>query len=141
MEFIGKEKRIYHGIWIAFVAFVVFPLAFFFLLRFAINHYNNYSEDLLNSLALGFAALVGFLFGMICLVCGLIQDMFSAFLKRIRERFEYFDFISKEGNSWYFHEFIHDGGIIMWLFLLILVIYALLSLAGFSYFFTWYYSL
>ena len=125
MEFDGKEKKIYHGIWIPFVLILLVPVGIFFLCFGGLSHFTqHYSDDLLLYTCLSIAFFCGFLFGLICLLSGFIHEQFLLLIDRIRDTFDYFKPFSKDAIKWYFYNFKKDGGIIIWIFLLILVGFA-----------------
>ncbi len=138
MEYEGKEKRVYHGIWIPFILIVLVPTGCFFLFYWAIGHFSKLPQDALIKMCLGFAGLEGFLFGMICLISGFIHDLFLAMINRIKDTFEYFTPFSKDAFKWYFYQFKQDGGIIIWVFLLLIIAFLIISIYGFTSFMDWY---
>lgn len=135
MEYYGKNKKPYRGIWIAFIAMLAVPVAFFALFYFAIMTKVTVNNQYAFYISLSFSALVGFVFGVICILTGLISDLFAAMVARIKETLTYFGLFSKDGLKYYFNEFIHDGGPIMWGFLLLMGIFAVVSIIGFANFF------
>ena len=141
MEYYGKKKRVYRGIGIAFAALIGLPLALFVLFYWAIALHNSYPQEVIIYISMAFAGMAGFIFGITCLIAGFVHDIFIAMIDRIKDVCEFFDFGSKEAFAWYFNEFIHDGGIILWLFLLIMGGLLASSILGFSNFFNWYFSL
>ena len=140
MEYMAKEKRIYNGIWIAFVVILLMPVACFFICYTQIGRYFNYPQDMLIKLCLGIAGLEGVFFCFLCTFHGFVHDIVLAWFRRVKETIQYFPPFSKDAFSWYFYNFLHDGGPIFWIFVAILIAYALTSAYGFSTFFTWYYK-
>ena len=138
MEYEGKEKKVYHGIWIPFIILILVPIGLFFLFYWAVCYFSKLPQDSLIKMCLGFAGLEGFLFGLICLISGFIHDLFIAMIDRIKDTIEYFPLFSKEAFKWYFYQFKKDGGIIIWIFLLLLTIFAAISIYGFASFMNWY---
>ena len=136
MEFYGKEKRIYNGIWIAFIALAAFPAIIFWLLHWAISYRTSSTPEQALFMSLGFAGLIGLLFSMICVFSGLLSDLFEDMIKRIRETIEFYGFFSKDGFSYYWHSFIHDGGPVMWGFIIFTLAYAGVSAFGFIKYFS-----
>ena len=123
MEENGKKINLYRGIWIAFTAMFVLPILTFILFYFILNIF---------SLALALSSLIGFLFGVSCWIAGFTKDLFAAFKDRVRETHELFDGIfTKDGFKWYFGRFIEDGGIVLWLFFLIIIAFGVVSAISF----------
>ena len=137
MQYQWKEKKVYHGVAIPFIIFIVFPIGMYFLFRFFISHYNSLPDFALNNMALGFAGLTSTIFGLGCLLSGIIYYQFVAMITRIKETIYYYGFGSKEGFKWYFGEFWRDGGIIMWLFFLVLAADVVITTIGFTNYFSW----
>ena len=135
MEYYGKNKKPYRGIWIAFVTMFLVPVAFFALFYFAIMSKITVNNQYAFYISLSFSGLVGFIYGVICILSGLISDLFSAMVTRVRETLTYFGLFSKDGFKYYIHEFINDGGPIMWGFLLLMGSFAVISIIGFANFF------
>ena len=136
MEFQGKEKRPYHGIWIAFIAMIAFPAVIFGVLYWAVSNKTSYSHDEIFYMLLGFVGAIGVFFCVILILTGMIGDLFEAMIKRIRETHDYYGLLSKEGFSYYWYNFFHDGGPIMWLFFLVMIGYAVTSVLGFIKYFS-----
>ena len=141
MEYYGKKKRLYNGIPIAFVVMIFVPVFFFFLFYGVFNRFFDYPNDIKIAMAIGFSMLVGTIFDIICIACGFLTDLFASMIERMRNFKEYYGKISKESLSWYFSEFVHDGGPIMWIFLLIMIATIFASAFGFGYFLSWYRSI
>lgn len=140
MEFEGKEKRVYHGIWIPFLLIILVPTICYIGFYLCFSRFTDHSQDIVIKMSLGFSGLIGVLFCLICLISGFIHDLFVAMINRIRDVFEYFKPFSKEANRWYFEQFKQDGGIIIWIFFLLLFSFLAISIYGFTAFFSWYNS-
>lgn len=139
MEAQGKKINIYRGIWISFIAMISFPTGAFFLLYAIIDRYFDYPQIVTINYCLALAGAIGFFFCLICLLTGFIKDLFAALIDRIRETREFYDRIfSKEGLKWYFLRFKEDGGIIIWIFFLITLIFLGISIYGFVTTFTYF---
>ena len=138
MEYDGKEKKVYKGIWIPFLCMIFVPAICFALFYGVFTRFTSHPQDIVIKMSLGFSGTIGFLFCMICLVCGFIGDLFTAFINRIKDTVEFFKPFSKEAFHWYFYQFKRDGGIIMWLFFLFLIAFAIIGVYGFVSFFSWY---
>ena len=141
MEYYGKNKKVYKGIWISFLFLILVPFSVFFLFRYVFVRFYSYPEDITNSLSIGFAGTIGFLFSAFCLVNGFIQEMFLGLIQRIKDTISYFGFGGKGALSWYFSEFIRTGGPLMWLFFLIWAANIVVAVIGFSNFFSWYHAI
>ena len=141
MEHQGKEKNVYKGIWIAFIVLLMVP-AVFFLLFFSVIKSNYEGQKLENLIyaSLTFSCAVGFLFCLVLIFTGFIKDLFVALIDRIKETFEYFTPFSKDATKWYFYKFWKDGGIIMWLFLLTMVAYLVITIISASKTLDWYFT-
>ena len=141
MEHYAKEKKIYKGIWIPFIVMVLVPAIFFVVLYFAIMNNVTTNQNYVLYICFSFSGLVGFLFGIICILSGLISDYFAAMINRIKETVEFYGFFTKRGFSYYFYEFIRCGGPLMWAFLLVIAGFAVMSAIGFVNFFQVYKSI
>ena len=142
MEFTGKEKKVYKGIWIPFLIIVIVPFAFYFFFHYILSKFEvPYPEHVMFYMSIGFAGVVGSAFGFSCLFSGFVHDIFLAMINRIKDTLEFFDFGSKEAFKWYFSEFINDGGIILWIFLLELAANVFIMLFGFINFYNWYFAI
>lgn len=139
MEYYGKEKRLYHGIWAPLILIIVIPVALFFFFKAVFLRFASYDIYPLNNMSLGFAGLVTSLFGISCLLSGIFYDLFKAMINRIKETLEFFDFGSKEAFSWYFYEFVREGGIILWTFILFTIANIVMTIIGFFNYFNWYF--
>ena len=140
MEHSGKEKRVYHGSGFIFLMAFIFPASIFALLLYVFTKFTNYTFDVNLYMSLMFGGICGFIFCLSCVIAGLIHDPFEAFIERIKEVFAYFKPFSKEANSWYFYQFKKTGGIIMWLFFLVILLYAAIATYGLVNFMQWYSS-
>ena len=141
MEHYGKEKKLYHGIVIPFILIVLVPIVLFILFRFVITQFVYYEDMIANYMAMTFTGIVTFLIYLYFIFWGFIHDLFIAMIDRIKDVFEFFDFGSKEAFDWYFYRFKQDGGIILWLYLLIFAANIVMCLFGAFSFFNWYNSL
>ena len=90
------------------------------------------------NICLGIAGICGFCFCMICMLNGFVHDIFLAWIRRIKETIAYFPPFSKDAFKWYFYNFIYDGGPILWIFLLIIVVYTIIGAYNITAFCTWY---
>ena len=140
MEYYGKEKNVYQGIWIAFVVMFIAPVVSFFIVYNSMMRFNNCPEEVIIKISIGTAGIVGVAFCFICLFHDFAHDLFGAFINRIKDSIYYFPPFSKDGIKWYFYQFIHDGGPIMWVFLLIMAFYAFLAVFGVKSFVDWWQS-
>ena len=138
MEYEGKKKSLYRGIWIPFVLMVAVPTILYFVFYFAIGTFSTLPHHIVVDVALGFAALVGTLFMISCWIAGFLSGFFSAWFKRIYMLFTNIKIFKGKAIRWYFEDFVRTGGIILWLFFLFLILNILLSLFGFISFFVWY---
>ncbi len=120
MEYYGKNKKIYNGVWFPFITILVFPVIVFFLFKYVFTWTGRESEA--DKLAFAFASLCAVFFDLSCMAHGFIHDCFIGFVRRIKETLEYFKPFSKGSWSYYFHMFIEDGGPIMWIFILIFAV-------------------
>ena len=118
MEYYGKEKRPYRGIWIAFINMIIFPIMIYGLFYWAMTSKTTLPHDEIVYMCLGFAGLVGLIYSIICILVGMIGDLFEAMITRIRETIQFYGFFTKRGCKYYWYNFIHDGGSIMWGFFL-----------------------
>lgn len=135
MEYYGKERKVYRGIWAAAIAMFAFPAAIYGLLYWAISVKTSYTPQEITYMCLGFAGLVGFLYCFTLILTGTISDLFENLVKRIRETFEFYGPFSKDGMSYYWYSFFHDGGPVLWGFFIFMFGYAGVSAFGFiSYF-------
>ena len=141
MEHLGKEKKPYHGIWIPFILMLILPAGVFCLLYFVITRYQSGSTAYAFSISLALSFLVGFLFAISCLIAGFLHDQFVALAVRIKDTHDYYGLLTKEGIKYYFGEFIHDGGPIVWIFFIITIALAVVSAIDFVQFFQQYYSM
>ena len=106
------------------------------LLYWAITSKTSLPHDEVVYMCLGFAGLVGFLYSIICILVGLIADLFEAMITRIKETLQFYGPFSKDGFKYYWYNFFHDGGPIMWGFFLFMLANAATSVFGFVKFFT-----
>ena len=135
MEYYGKEKNYYHGMWIGFLIMILFPATMFGAFFLIFNAIDKYSVNQAIYMSFGFAGLVGFVFAIICIFAGFLRDLLSALFNRIRDTIEYFGFFSKDGIKFYFREFIIGGGPILWTFFILMFAYLGVSIYGFISFF------
>jgi len=138
MEHEGKEKKVYHGIWIPFLFIVLVPVICFLIFFFVLTNVTDHPQDIVIKISLGFSGIIGVLFALICLISGFIHDVFLAFVDRVKEVFEFFTPFTKEATRWYFYRFKEDGGIIFWIYFLLLISFLAVGIYGFVAFFTWY---
>ncbi len=138
MEQNGKKINIYRGIWIGALVQILVPIAAFFLLYAVIDRYFDHPKMVTIHICLAYTGIIGACFVGLCFFRG-IGDLFAAFLERIRETRELFGGIfNKDGFHWYMHKFLEDGGILIYVQILMILIYAAISVYGFVNFFNWY---
>ena len=138
MEHYGKSKRIYHGIIIPFIVMIVLQVGLYFLFYYAIKQFSKQPDFVIANISLGFAGLIGVLFEIICVIHGFIYDPFVAFLKRVGNLFANFKIFKKKALAWYWDDFKENGGIIIWVFLLIFLATLFVCIFGFTRFAIWY---
>ena len=138
MEYYGKEKRWYHGVWIGFVAAIAFPAILFAVFYVVSSIYETINRFYAFYIALAFSGLAGFIFAITCIMTGFTHDLFVSMIDRIRDTREFYGFFTKDGLKYYLHEFVYCGGPILWLFLLITASFAVCSIIGFANFFQFY---
>lgn len=129
MEYYGKNKKVYKGAPFAFIFMIVVPVVFYFLFYFVLIKANT-TPSLAIYVSLALAGLIGVLFDLICIITGLISDLFTGFIHRIKSTFSLFKPFEKGAASYYFNQFIEDGGPLLWAFLLILALTIAVTIYG-----------
>ena len=135
MEYYGKNKNYYRGIWIGFLIMLLFPASLFALFFVIFNSLERYSLAQIIYMCFAFSGLAGFGFAILCILSDFLRDLLSAMVDRIRDTAEFYGFFSKDGIKYYFHEFIIGAGPILWTFILLMFTYIGLSIYGFISFF------
>ena len=118
MEHYGKNKNPYKGIAIPIIIAIGLPIGMYFFFYPFLNVKNN-TPTMAMYMSLSFAGLVGVLFDLICFFHGLLSDLIQGLFLRIKETISFFGFFKKGAMSYYFSCFMHDGGPILWIFVLI----------------------
>ena len=122
MEELGKHVNPYRGLLICFIVMIAAPVAGFLIIQRYMDIY----------LAIGLSGTIGFCFTVICWICGFLRGLFQALIDRVRETRDFYGGIfNKEGFKWYFTRFFEDGGIIIYLFFLLMLTYVGLAIFGF----------
>ncbi len=141
MEHIGKERKLYNGIAIPFILILVIPVGFYYFFNVIFTKFTDHTAEVIIYMSLGFAGLVGTLFNTIFIIDGFIHDLFISFIMRLARLFSEIKVFKKKAFAWYFEDFKENGGIIIWIFLLIYVATLCMCIYGFSKFGMWYASL
>lgn len=131
MEHYGKEKKVYSGIWIPFILIIAVPTVNYFLFFWAISQFSKLDNTLVMYTSIAFAGLTGVLFFIGCLISGFVHDLFEAMIYRIKDTIEFFGWFSIDGIKYYFREFIHDGGPILWMFFILMLGIIAVTIFGF----------
>ena len=129
MEHEGKKKNPYKGIYIGFIFVILVPIVFYFLFYAVLNRVGN-TPIMAVYMSLTFAGLIGVLFDAICIISGLITDLFVNFFRRIKNTLTYFRPFEKGSYSFYFRQFIEGGGPLLWIFLLLFAATAVMAIFG-----------
>lgn len=120
MEYEGKEKSPYHGVWIVCAVMIIVPFVFFGVLYWAMSA--NSSETpyacLYTSLSIGFA--LGSLTHLSFVIVGLFRGTFAVVINRWVEFFANAKISVKGAFRWYWQSVKHDG-IVFWLYFVIIV--------------------
>ena len=118
MEYQGKEKKPYRGIYIAFIVMIAVPIGLYFFFYAILNIKNN-TPEMARYMSLTFAGAASILFDLLCAGYGFIGGMLIDLFKRIKNTLSLFKPFEKGSCSFYFNQFIHDGGPILWLFFIV----------------------
>ena len=123
MEELGKHKQPYRGIVIPFLIMIALPIGSYFFLSWIISRNHEITKQI-TDMCIGFAGIIGVCFDLLVVGFGFIGDLLRALVHRIKETLEYYRPFEKGSWSYYFSLFIRDGGPILWIFIILILITA-----------------
>ncbi len=139
MEYQGKEKGPYYGVWQTSLLLISIPIIFYFILYYFIAKFQG-SSELAKYTAMGFGFGIGSLFNISCAIAGLFKGTFKVVKKRIRDLFSNFRVSIKFAFKYYWED-IKSEGIVFWIYFFMILTFIILAIAAFNSFFNLYNNL
>ena len=140
MEHYGKEKNIYHGVAIPYIIMVLLPALMFIMFFSIFTYWTEHPREIVVYMSLAFSTLVAVLFDISCIIAGLVHDNFIFMTKRIANYFANVRIFKKKAREWYWEDFKENGGIILWLFIIVFLATVAVCVFGFVKFGVWYHT-
>lgn len=118
MEYQGKEKSTYYGVWQSCLLLIIVPIAMYFFFNWVFKSFGMPAEER-KYCALAFGFLIGSLFSLSCALAGLFKGTFTVIKNRISEFFGNLS-ISFKFACRYYWENIKEYGVVFWIFFIII---------------------
>lgn len=99
----------YHGCWVVLLILIGVPLALYMVIEAAITFYQPQFARINPSSARCIGCLLGSVFHMSCVVCGLLRDPWRAVCYRVKEFFENLSCGLGFALECYWEDMKHDG--------------------------------
>lgn len=128
MEYQGKNKSPYYGIWQSSLLLIAVPIIMFFFFKSVLKN-NIADSQQLNYASLFFSGAVASLFQLSCVVAGLFKGTFKVVIERMKELFGNLTISFKFAMKHYW-ENIKAEGIVFWIFFVIMVTTILVMIYG-----------
>ena len=131
MEYDGKNKSPYYGVWQSALLLTFAPFIMFIFFKWIIHSYSRMTPDQILYSSLAFGSGVAFIFQFSCVIAGLFKGTLKVVISRLKEFFGNLSISAKFAFKYYF-ENIKQEGIVFWIYFDIIV--ATLGLTIFSIF-------
>ena len=115
MEYEGKNKSPYYGIWQSAVLLTLAPFIMFVFFKVIFHLYTKMTPDQILYSSLAFGAGIASIFQLSCVVAGLFKGTLKVVLLRLKEFFGNLSISVKFAFKYYF-ENIKQEGIVFWIF-------------------------
>ena len=133
MEYEGKNKSPYYGVWQSALLMIVAPVAMYFFFKIPFVTYSKMSKEEIHCCSLAFGCGVAFLFQFSCVQAGLFKGTLKVVINRLKEFFGNLSISVKFAYKYYF-ENIKEEGVVFWIFFVIITTTLGVTLFGiFSY--------
>ena len=133
MEYQGKEKSPYYGVWQSAVILTIVPIAVTLFFYWVIGKYSNMNDQQVLYSSIAFGCGVAFLFQLMCIIAGLFKGTLKVVINRLKEFVSNLSISAKFAFTYYF-ENIKSEGIVFWIFFVIIGTTLFMTLFGvFSY--------
>ena len=121
MEYQGKEKSPYYGVWQSSLLLIMAPTLLTLILWVVINAFKPIGKDENIYTAFMFGFGVGFIFQFTCAIAGLFKGTFKIVWDRTKEFFSNLSISVKFAFKYYF-ENLKEYGIVFWIYFDILAL-------------------
>lgn len=135
MEYTGKNKSPYYGVWQTCLLLIIVPIALFAGIYFIFEKYQNYSKIINCYGAMGIGFGVGSLFHISCIIAGLFKGLFSIVINRIAEFFSNLSISFKFAFKLYIED-LKTNGMVFWIYFVIVLLFIAFSIYGFIMYFS-----
>ena len=133
MEYEGKNKSPYYGVWQSALLMIAAPVAMYFFFKIPFVTYSKMSKEEIHYCSLAFGCGVAFLFQFSCVIAGLFKGTLKVVINRLKEFFGNLSISVKFAYKYYF-ENIKEEGVVFWIFFVIITTTLGVTLFGiFSY--------
>ena len=119
MEYEGKNKSPYYGVWQSALFLTIAPILMYFFFKIIFIKYSRMSANQIHYSSLAFGCGVAFLFQFSCVIAGLFKGTLKVVLRRLKEFFSNLTISIKFAYKYYF-ENIRQEGVVFWIFFVII---------------------
>lgn len=134
MEYTGKNKSPYYGLWQTCLLLISVPTILFLIIFYLFEKFQDYPKILNCYASMGLGFGIGALFQFTCIIAGLFKGNFIVVVKRISNFFENLSVSFKFAVKYYFED-LKMYGCAFWFYFLIIVVCVILSIIGFYMYF------
>ena len=133
MEYDGKNKSPYYGVWQSVLLLTFAPFIMFIFFKWVLHTYSKMTPDQILYSLLAFGSGVAFIFQFSCVIAGLFKGTLKVVIARLKEFFGNLSISVKFAYKYYF-ENIKEEGVVFWIFFVIITTTLGVTLFGiFSY--------
>lgn len=122
MEYDGKQKGPYYGVWQVCVILLLVPLIVYLIINDAFNSWTNLDKKTILITSIFISGICGILFYLIAIISGLFKGTFIVVVRRIYNLFSNAKLSIKEALKIYWDD-IKMEGIVFWIYLIIFLLF------------------
>ena len=119
MEYQGKNKSPYKGVFGTCLIMTVIPIALYFIVYLIVTKFTNQPKQLNVNFSLMIGVGCGFIFQLSCVLAGLLKGTFSVVINRVKEFFSNLTINFKFAIKYYWDD-IKSEGVVFWIYFLLM---------------------
>ena len=119
MEYVGKNKSPYYGVFLSSLLLIIVPILSFLLFFSIMNRYPDLNDQEVIYTSLFFGCGVAWIFQCSCVLAGLLKGTFKVVIDRLKEFFGNLSISIKFAFKYYW-ENIKSEGVVFWIYFIII---------------------
>ncbi len=118
MEYEGKTKSPYKGVFGSALLLAIVPVILYFLVFLVVSKFKNQAKEITVNFSLMIGVGSGLLFQLTCILSGLIKGTFKVVVNRVKNFFSNLSINFKFAIKYYWED-IKSEGVVFWIYFLI----------------------